>query len=122
MCTNAGHSAPIILKHCEKALRLSGAGAVLGVFPKQSYAQAQLALEPGDVFLAFTDGGSAAQNSAGEEYGEEQLIAFMKTSQRASAASLQPPIVSTVSEFTPFHFHDDVTLVDLRMTGTGERA
>ena len=33
MCINAGHSAPIILKHCEKVLRLSGAGAVLGVFP-----------------------------------------------------------------------------------------
>jgi sigma-B regulation protein RsbU (phosphoserine phosphatase) len=72
---NAGHSPPIILKDCGKVLRLSGGGAVLGVFSEESYDLAQLALEPGDVFLAYIDGVSEAQNSAGEEYGEERLIA-----------------------------------------------
>jgi serine phosphatase RsbU (regulator of sigma subunit) len=58
----------------------------------------------------------------GEEYSEERLIALMKASQRASAASLQHAIVSAVSEFTAFHFHDDVTLVGLKVTGTREPA
>jgi sigma-B regulation protein RsbU (phosphoserine phosphatase) len=120
--TNAGHSAPILLRGSGEVLRLSGGGAVLGVFPEESYDQAQLGLEPGDIFLAFTDGVSEAQNSAGEEYGEERLTALMKASQPSSATGLQHTIVSAVSEFTAFHFHDDVTLVGLKVTGTREPA
>lgn len=63
-----------------------------------------------------------AARAVGEEYSEERLIALMKANQRANATGLEYAIVSAVSEFTPFHFHDEVTLVGLKVTGTREPA
>jgi sigma-B regulation protein RsbU (phosphoserine phosphatase) len=51
---NAGHNASILLRSSGEALRLSEGGALLGILPEWSYQQADLALRPGDVLLAFT--------------------------------------------------------------------
>jgi serine/threonine protein kinase len=111
---NAGHNAPILLRSSGEVLRLSEGGALLGIFPEWSYRQADLALAPGDVLLAFTDGVNEAQSVKGEEYGENRLIELISANAQDSAANLQKLILSAISDFTNLHFHDDVTIITLK--------
>jgi len=62
------------------------------------------------MLLSFTDGVTEAQNEAAEEYGEDRLIALLKANPRANATAMVNLVVSAVSEFTGFRFHDDVTV------------
>ena len=48
---------------------------MLGVFPKWNYEQGEIELASGDRLLLFTDGVAEVRNAAGEEFGEERLIA-----------------------------------------------
>jgi sigma-B regulation protein RsbU (phosphoserine phosphatase) len=45
----------------------------LGFFEESSYSLQEIDMAPGDIFLAFTDGITEAQNLAGEMYGTTHL-------------------------------------------------
>jgi len=64
-----GHNPPLILRGAE-ALRLEAGGPVIGWLPGATYSQARVQLEPGDVFIRYTDGITEALNEREEEWGE----------------------------------------------------
>ena len=68
---NAGHNAPVILRG-QEVLLLEAGGPVVGLLPRTVYQQMSIQLEPGDLFLGYTDGISEAMNKADEEWGEDQ--------------------------------------------------
>ena len=109
--TNAGHCAPILLHANGEIARLEAGGAVLGVFPKWPYQQAEVSLAPGDRLLLFTDGITEASNAREEEFGEERLAQLAAALRDRGAHELKNRILQTISSFTGGRAHDDATLV-----------
>lgn len=116
---NAGHDAPCVFRGKTNAVEeLGSTGIPLGLFPGQAYGLGELSgLEPGDVFLAMTDGVWEVNDPQGEMLGKERLEAIFKELCRTeqSADAIASGILRRVAEFThgspP---RDDVTLVVAR--------
>jgi len=109
--TNAGHSAPVLVRSSGEVNRLEAGGAVLGVFSEWSYEQEEIALAPGDRLLLFTDGITEAENSNQLEFGEKRLAELAVALREQDAAGMKDSILESVAEFTGSILVDDATLV-----------
>jgi serine phosphatase RsbU (regulator of sigma subunit) len=118
---NAGHNPPILVRSDSSVVHLETGGPVLGVFRTAGYEQGEVALEPGDTVVIYTDGVTEARNSADEEFGEERLITVVRQCRDQSAALIQGAILERVERFCGGDFHDDVTTVVLKCVGPGLR-
>ncbi|QNI37770.1 SpoIIE family protein phosphatase [Edaphobacter albus] len=113
---NAGHNPPAILRG-ETVLRLEATGTVIGLLPDTDYTCGNIYLQPGDVFLAFTDGISEAMNAADEEWGEDCMIDAARALLRhpdciITADQLLQCIFQEADRFTAgAPQHDDMTLL-----------
>jgi phosphoserine phosphatase RsbU/P len=112
---NAGHNAPIVLRPRNGAWqrrRLSASGPAIGLMRSTDYKSRCLALESGDLLVAFTDGITEAMNAHGDEWGEEPLIALLKASHRRSAREIADAVLAGADRFAMgTSQHDDMTLV-----------
>ncbi|HMF15319.1 MAG TPA: SpoIIE family protein phosphatase, partial [Gemmataceae bacterium] len=72
---NAGHPAPLRRRSDGRveAVGESGRGPALGLVPDRDYVEIQVPVEPGDVWIAYTDGFSEAANTRGEMFGALRL-------------------------------------------------
>ena len=110
--TNAGHNLPFLIKADGRIVRLDKGGIVLGFLPDWEYIQDEVRWEPGDLFLAYTDGVTETMNSAGEEFGEERLTKLVLQKRGNSVFELKKIILSAVEEFSGKDApDDDMTLV-----------
>ncbi|HEX4808953.1 MAG TPA: SpoIIE family protein phosphatase [Bryobacteraceae bacterium] len=117
---NAGHNPPIILRRVEgnerHVIRLSTGGPVVGLFRNAPYQQASLILEPGDLFLGFTDGISEAMNNAEEEWGEERMIPALRSCATLTATEIVPSMMRDADLFVNgAPQHDDMTMVVMKL-------
>jgi serine phosphatase RsbU (regulator of sigma subunit) len=111
---NGGHNAPVLLGR-GKAVRLETGGMILGMFDFASYDQETLKLEPGDTLVVFSDGISEAQNPAGEEYGDERLIACLEANRGAQPAEMREALLASARTFAAgANQSDDMTVLILR--------
>jgi serine phosphatase RsbU (regulator of sigma subunit)/pSer/pThr/pTyr-binding forkhead associated (FHA) protein len=72
---NAGHPAPF-RRRTDGSVEAVGEpvrGTALGLFPGRAYAEVRTAIEPGEVWLAYTDGFTEAANATGELFGTGRL-------------------------------------------------
>jgi sigma-B regulation protein RsbU (phosphoserine phosphatase) len=77
-----------------------------------SYEQGEMALQPGDLLLAYTDGITEPENIYGEQFGEERVLEVVQRSGNASPEELVEEIYRTVSEWTGSpDLQDDMTLL-----------
>ena len=91
------------------------AGLPLGAFDDAAYEETALALEPGDVFVFYTDGISDAA-VGGEEYGAERLRRLIETEAHRPAGDLGDQILSDFDTFMQGLEHsDDVTVVVVKV-------
>ncbi len=75
----------------------------------------RIALQPGDVFLFYTDGLSEAMNKHNEEYGEERLAKVVRQNHHLPLEQLKQTIIDDVFRFTGRReLHDDLTLILLK--------
>jgi serine phosphatase RsbU (regulator of sigma subunit) len=83
---NAGHPAPLRRRPdgTVEAVAESARGPALGLAPGRQYPETRVSVEPGDLWLAYTDGFTEATNAGGEMFGAARLR------QRLAAA---PPVV-----------------------------
>jgi sigma-B regulation protein RsbU (phosphoserine phosphatase) len=65
----------------------------------------------GDTLLLYTDGATEARNDAGEEYGEDRLIAALRRYRERPSSALLASIADDVQQFSHNQQHDDITLV-----------
>ncbi|MFZ0884588.1 MAG: SpoIIE family protein phosphatase [Candidatus Acidiferrales bacterium] len=119
---NGGHCAPMLfradgdgkierLRTC-KIERLDTGGPVVGLIPDCAYEQAGVILHPGDRLVIYTDGVSEAMNRALEEWGEDRLIAAVRSAENCSAAETILRIMQAADAFADgAPQHDDMTLV-----------
>ncbi len=91
---NAGHLPPVLVRD-GRAERLEVTGMVVGAFPTAPYQASAIALEPGDLLVAFTDGLTEPENPYEEQFGEERL---METLVRSADLPLQELVESVIAE------------------------
>jgi sigma-B regulation protein RsbU (phosphoserine phosphatase) len=113
---NAGHNAPIILRG-DEALHLETGGPVVGLLPGAAYAQGSVELQPGDIFIGYTDGISEAPNEADEEWEEDRFIAAARQASNENAASMIQSIFRSADAFTgAAKQFDDMTLLIVKIS------
>jgi sigma-B regulation protein RsbU (phosphoserine phosphatase) len=108
---NAGHNPPAIVRADGVVDRLLPGGPVLGVFPDADYESGEIPLAPGDRLVLFTDGVTEAMNDAGDDFGDERLIALAREMRGATLAEMQTRIVDAARAFAGGAFQDDATLI-----------
>lgn len=78
----------------------------------------RIAIEPGDLFVFFTDGVSESRNKNDQEFGEERLTKIIEQNAHLSAHDLLNKIVSEVERFTgSAPQFDDFTMVVVKIRG-----
>ena len=109
---NAGHNPPIIAHEGVTLEHLAAGGLPLGIIPDFDYREGRTQLRPGDVLVAYSDGVTESQNSAGEEFGMVRLQEVIAQNLKRSAAGIRDKIEAALSSFaqgTPAG--DDITLL-----------
>jgi sigma-B regulation protein RsbU (phosphoserine phosphatase) len=110
---NAGHFPPVLMRAGGQAERLSSTGLVLGIAPDWAYTTGTIGLAAGDRLVCFTDGITEALSEAGEELGEDRLIAAIRAGRRDAAARLTAALAGLVDAWTDGAPQDDATLIVL---------
>ena len=122
---NAGHSSPLRLRRPAKTVDFLKAddprhGPALGLFGTAVYPTCRTALAAHDLLLLFTDGIYEADNSAGEEYGQERLLQSVRRWARLPTEQLFDQILADVEHFSGTkEFADDVCLVGMEVERLG---
>jgi predicted permease len=112
---NAGHNPPYLLREAE-IHELNVGGTVLGLFPQMTYEEATVALRPGDVLVAFTDGVIEALNASEEEFGENRLKELLREVIHLPAAEISARISATLRAWIKgTDQYDDLTFVVLKV-------
>jgi len=108
--SNAGQC-PALLVREDFVDRLGEGGLVLGVQAAQEYQEGRVRIEPGDLLVLYTDGITEQKNAAGEEYGEERLIDFLRMHRKRPLLQLQEGLLEDVIAFGGGSQQDDITTV-----------
>jgi sigma-B regulation protein RsbU (phosphoserine phosphatase) len=95
---------------------LTSTATVLGLFESWECETAEICLHPEDTLAICTDGVLEATNPEGEEFGEEGLVATLRSNPQLSASALLEAVVATVKQYAPGEQADDLTLVIARAT------
>jgi sigma-B regulation protein RsbU (phosphoserine phosphatase) len=116
---NGGHNPLMLFRHSDggrDVVRLDAGGPVIGLMEDCFYQQGSVALEAGDVLVAYTDGISEAMNDAEDEWGEERLMNAVRPNRAASARELIDRLMKSADAFVAgAPQHDDMTLVVVRL-------
>src|SRR5690349_24135750 len=108
--SNAGHNPPLLLKAGGEVRFIEYGEQPLGMFQDTRYHQYHLLIEPGDVFVLYTDGVTEAQNPAGVEFGRDRLVEAVKENSARPARELIASLELAVLEWTNnLGATDDVT-------------
>jgi phosphoserine phosphatase RsbU/P len=113
---NAGHPAPLVYDRVNRTVKeatgeTDSTGVPLGVLDKFEYSSRQLALEPGDSILAFTDGVIEAMNVDDVQLEKKGVYAAVEGGDYSPRA-LGEQVVNVVSQFTAGRSqHDDIAMV-----------
>ncbi len=122
---NAGHNAPYLLRAGRQSTvdsasaeieQLSVGGTVVGMFPEMEYEEATVALCPGDVLLAFTDGVPEAHNPENEEFGEERLQLLLRQTAHLPANEISARLSDEMKHWIrDAEQYDDLTFIVMKV-------
>jgi sigma-B regulation protein RsbU (phosphoserine phosphatase) len=113
---NCGHLPPILLRKTGNVDRLEATSTVLGLFPEWTGEERRVTLNPGDTLMLFSDGVSEAGSEAGEDFGDDRVIALARAVGTLPIGEGIALISEEVERYSPEQ-DDDRTLVGLRVTG-----
>lgn len=112
--SNAGHLAPAVLTS-GRITRLDAGGRVVGLFGDSEYGEGRVRLEPGSLFIAFTDGFTEAENAFGEEFSANRLLAAVERHAGARPGHLAEIVLAEVHQWVAASEQaDDMTLLIAR--------
>ncbi len=108
---NAGHNPPYLYDG-DKRRTLDATAVVLGMIDGMPFPEASAELRAGSRLLLYTDGVTEAENSAGEQFGEERLEAAIGGPGRSETASALDAIMAIVVRFRgTARQSDDITMM-----------
>lgn len=120
--SNAGHPPPLLWRRGARQItELTGGSVFLGFDPDASYQTAEMAIEPGDRLLLYTDGVVEATNAAAAFFDKPRLKAFVEANADLDADRFADGLLAHLMRWSGRgiagrSFEDDVTLavVDIR--------
>lgn len=121
---NGGHNLPYV-RHADGSVdALNGAGGlVLGAMRAMQYPDHSIQLRAGDCLVLYTDGVTEAFNPANEAYGDDRLVAEIKSGGAGASTILVDRICRSVGDFAgTAPQSDDITLVVLDWHGSSPEA
>jgi sigma-B regulation protein RsbU (phosphoserine phosphatase) len=118
--TNAGHPPPIHISG-SRVERLETGGMVVGLFNDVPFAQGTVAIEPGGLLIAYSDGLIEPENVYGEEFGTERLIEVAKDDEDASPQLIAAALMRAAEEWSSSPEQaDDMTVIVARFPAARE--
>ncbi|HEY1014232.1 MAG TPA: PP2C family protein-serine/threonine phosphatase [Herpetosiphonaceae bacterium] len=121
LVANAGQLDPILCRAGAARFVELPSAMPLGIGPPAASQEREIALEPGDALIFYTDGIVEAHNQAGELFGFERLLALADSLEPgAGAAAIHQSIIAAVRAFAGgAEPHDDISLLVVRLAPTG---
>jgi sigma-B regulation protein RsbU (phosphoserine phosphatase) len=109
--SNGGHLPPILIARDGAVRRLETGGTVVGLFDHMSYQEGAVEMQPGEIFVAYSDGVTEPENDFGE-FGEERLISLVRQNRGLPLAQISQTVTLAVDDWIGDKEQpDDVTLV-----------
>ena len=109
--SNAGHLPPLLLDSNGGVRRLETSGTVVGLFDGMTYEKSSVAMQPGDIFVGYSDGITEPENEFGE-FGEARLIDLIALNRDQPLSRISEVVTTAVSDWIAGGEQpDDVTLV-----------
>ena len=105
----AGHPPMLLLRNGE-VIEIAENGLMLGAFDFATYQTRSHALQPGDRLLLYTDGIVEAANSAGEFFGQENLLQLLRATSTFSPHKAADHIIDSVRRWAKSQ-DDDLTVL-----------
>jgi len=115
---NAGHNPPLVRRaNGEKDLEWVNCppSLVMAMMPGVEYPVHEIALQPGDSLVLYTDGVTEAQNEFGRLYGETRLEKVVRDSEGSLIDAIRADLDDFQGKAEPA---DDVTIVTIDFKGT----
>jgi sigma-B regulation protein RsbU (phosphoserine phosphatase) len=109
--SNAGHLPPLVLSGDGNVRRSDTSGTVVGLFDAMVYTESTVIMQPGDIFVAYSDGITEPENEFGE-FGEDRLIELISQHRNESLSRISDVVTGAVADWIAGGEQpDDVTLV-----------
>jgi sigma-B regulation protein RsbU (phosphoserine phosphatase) len=119
----AGHPPALIWERATRTTRfLDNNGLMLGLFPEAGYHTTELAWNPGDRCLLYTDGVIEAENAQEISFGRERLEQLMKTADSSNSKTLSDRLLDSVAVWrgrSGDDPQDDITIVAVQFLAAG---
>ena len=114
--TNAGHLPPVVIG-AKGRRRLDRGGMVVGLFENVAFEAAVVALEPGDLLAAWSDGITEPENEYGVEFGEPRLMQMLEANRERPLGEIVAAVLEGVHDWSGTDEQaDDITLLLARVT------
>jgi sigma-B regulation protein RsbU (phosphoserine phosphatase) len=111
---SAGHP-PAWLWHDGEVRPLRSTGPLLTLNPKAAYSSREVALDPGDLLVLYTDGLAEAR-AGGQLFGEERIAAHIRRDPGVAADVLCKSLLAAARDFATGPIRDDVAILAVRRT------
>jgi serine phosphatase RsbU (regulator of sigma subunit) len=112
----AGHPVPLIRRADGTVDTVQCEGTALGLFPEIEIADTSVALGPGDLLVAYTDGVTEARHAeTGQLFGLERLLAVVNENASATVQEVADAVGEAVRSWQGGTARDDVAIVAMRM-------
>jgi sigma-B regulation protein RsbU (phosphoserine phosphatase) len=113
---SAGHNRPFVVRRGGSVEQLPRTrGIALGARAGMAFAEAELALAPGDTLFLYTDGVSEAMNAAGEVFTEQRLAAELASAAEGSCNAMIDGVHGALrAHAEDVEQSDDITMVAFR--------
>ena len=116
----AGHPNPVVQRRDGGTLRAGEGGLPVGLIPGARWTASEVRLEPGDRFLAFSDGITECPGPDGRDFGEAAFDAFLDAHRDVRGADLHAALTWHLDRHAgAAGVPDDVSLALLEFTGPG---
>ncbi len=106
---NAGHPPPLRVG-TDGVLSLPATGTLFGALPGQHWETADAFLDVHQMLVIYTDGITETRNAAGDEFGDDRLIACFHAGADGDLAAVADGVMENVHAFGPDRLMDDATL------------
>ena len=112
---NAGHNPPLLCHPNGEIELLEDGGIILGMIPNYTYQPGEIKFDAGDLFYSFTDGVNEAVDPNEDEFGNEKLVAVIKTHRKKSSQQIAEAMLESITKFSQNNLQeDDVTMLILK--------
>lgn len=115
---NAGHNPPLVVRP-DRVSPVHATGTPIGLFANGQFDTTRFHLGEDDLLLLYTDGVTESQNSAGLEFGLEQIVGSLPGMRGKPAEFVARTSSRLASDFRgAFPRNDDSTIMAIRRTRT----